>query len=1043
MSGTDPGLESHQLNGSTLKNEGQLNKSTKSPPPIPHISNNIIPLSNILKFYTQEAYKQLLTIIENLSSTVESESDSNRKKKFLTAIISLRQDFIKIYTLVKWAQNSKDVSKLIDLLNFLRSQDFYFEQLGFGLNELNRYLGAQLPNSDLLSSLEILIKGRPQLPSYNLIKPLKISTEKTLEVLQDLNLILTTRMALIDDLPKRFMNNYTIKDGRVIFTIPNEFEVAITVANDLIIDKIEDYYQSPFFFISFKFLFGINPDTSLITHKDNKIATKLPQKSHENLERIINQVLLKQGLKGLYDTLHKYSISFKLYLIARQLKELSTNSKWKNSIQFKYQSSLIIINYWSSHYLSRNWKSFIELGIDKNYNLNFRWFKNGRYSTDHHNKDSEKDSTGMFSESIPGFNSNDDEEDLSVDLILNIIINKHSESSISNIYSKLLELLPEDSCSILSPHQLLLNLTPTKKTIFAINPLTGFFYFMDPSPIQNYITKRINSQPSIIKNKNFITEDDMMNNVVSNLIQLKLETLNKEINNKLITTEWISNNIIHLNDLETLKLFEFDINEKEQSNNKIQFYRCKNWPSSWFLINLIAGLTSKTYWWVARIKSIKGEWKIQWVEKLKVNDDLSYEFFDDLSITCSNKIIDHMITEELQIRSSRFLKVEKNATDVFKLPLDKNIDTNTIYESIIMIHNHGEFLPLSNSSNSLFLLVKLTNTNNVTQMNLRLMGHIKNLPLNDNSNDDFSKLSLLFKKDMFEIVDLIDLTSRMNDSEHDNSNNKLLLDNLFNNLNKLNQLIKLLEQLNKTNIEIIQNQINEISIKINPIYSTFKLVLPEQENGSITILTDKDELNEVKIMVKFLNQNSIEKKNTMIGSIKYLQELVPILKALRAIQTHLIINNSMKLSNGLQKLQFDTRLENLNTIQFVYTINSINPSNPKKVAKDRISLCLNFKMNKFAKKEKLLIRLSMKDNLNSRNLKFKKLFESIFKSINEFDASLSSVNNTNGSTNGSVNGKTPTTTLMKFNYDYLLDSILLEDMMMRIADCFLNYFANN
>ena len=115
------GGEMHNGVGSKLEN-GILKKA----PDIPHITNNIIPLSNVLKFYTQEAYKQLTTAIENLSSTKDTENDSSRKKFFLNLIISLRQDFIKIYTLVKWASSSKDISKLIDLLNWFRFSRFLF-----------------------------------------------------------------------------------------------------------------------------------------------------------------------------------------------------------------------------------------------------------------------------------------------------------------------------------------------------------------------------------------------------------------------------------------------------------------------------------------------------------------------------------------------------------------------------------------------------------------------------------------------------------------------------------------------------------------------------------------------------------------------------------------------------------------------------------------------------------------------------------------------------------------------------------------------------
>lgn len=1043
MSGNkSPVVDQPSTNGTV---PSKINGSGVELPSIPHVTNNIIPLSNILKFHSQEAYKQIMTIIENLSSTINSESDSSRKSTFLTGIISLRQDFIKLYTLVKWSQNSKDVSKLIDLLNWFRGQEFYFEQLGYGLNELNRFSGAKLPNSDLLTSLEILIQGRPQLPSYNFIKPSKISSEKTLEVLQDLNLVLTTRMALLDDLPARFYNNYEIKDGRIIFTIPNEFQISITVANDLIIYEPEDYFKSPFYFIDLKFLFGINPDTSLITHKDSKIITTLPKKSRENLERVINQVLLKSGLNGLYETLHKYSISFKLYLIARQLKQLSINSKWRNVIQFKYQSSLIIINYWSSQYLSRNWKSFIELGIEKNYNINFRWFKNGKYV----NSDE-----GLSLESIPALN-NDDEEDLSVDLILNVIINKHSEELISNIYKQLVKLLPDDSCSLINPHQLFLKLTPTKSTIFSIYPLTGLFYFINPSPIQSSITNKLNSPPPNPKNRNFITEQDMIDNVVYNLIQLKLETFNKEISFKLMTTERITNEVIQLNDYELTKLYNFLIDEKESSHNKIQFYRCKNWPSSWFLINLISGLTSKTYWWVARIKSIKGEWKIQWVQKLKFGNEeqLNYEFFDNLSTVCSNMIIDHLIIEELQVRNINYVKVESNeAIDKFNLPSEVNSTeggSSSTYESIIMLFNDGDLLPIGNSSTSLFLKIKLLNVNNLTQMKLLLLGNFRNLPVKDNS-DDFSKLKLSFKGEMFEIQDLVDLSTKMNENEQSNS----LLDNIFINLNKFNQLIKLLDQLNKANIDIINNQINEITINVDPSYKSFKLLLPQLEHSSISIKASEDEANETKLIIKFLNQNAAETKNSIIGSIKYLKEIKPILYTITSVRDYLAIHNHSKLPNGIYKLNFDTRFENLNLIQLIYNLNYTAANSAKKILKDRIMIGLNFKTNKFDSRNMLLVKLSMKDNLNSKNLKYKKLFELIFKTINDYHSENEKSNNgsvANGSTsNGILNGVNGNgssdnlqTAIIKFNCDYLMNSSMIHGLMIKISDCFLAHLKEN
>lgn len=1060
-------------NGNKIHNgaDGKMeNGIVKPAPEIPHITNNIIPLSNILKFYTQEAYKQLTTAIENLSSTKDTENDSSRKKFFLHLIISLRHDFIKIYTLVKWASSSKDVCKLIDLLNWFRSQDFYFEQLGYGLNELNRYSGAKLPNSDIITSLEVFVKKRPQLPSYNLIETPPISSEKTLEVLKDLNLTLMTRMALINNLPRRFINNYEIKDGRVYFTIPNEFQVSVTVGNDLIIEEDEDYYKSPFYFIDFKFLFGINPETSLITHKDNRIITRLPTSSFQNLEKTVNTVLLNLGLSGLYDLLHKYSISFKLYLIARQLKDLSINSKWRNNIQFKYQNgkSLILINYWSSHYLSKNWKSFIELGIDKKYNLNFRWFKNGKYEQNHgisgifdrDNIEKLDISDSQSNESEPKQISldnitedqNEDEseaQDLSIDLTLNIIVNKHSEMLISKIYQKLSERLSDkggEYCSYVTCHQLLIKLTPNKSALFAINPLTGFFYFVDPSPIQNQITKKINAQASNRKNKVFYSENDMIENIVYHLIQLRLDMFNKEINNKLITSGWISNDIIKLNDYETVKLFNFLIDNKfsNSNSNKIQFYRCKNWPLSWFLSNLISGDNFKTFWWVARIKSIKGEWKIQWVQQLKFNEDhdtssdlkLDYNFFNSLSSLCSNMIIDHMILEELQVRNIQYIKKQsnENATalvnkfqieDVLTDQLETaEVGGPSVYESIIVLYNNNKLLPVSNSSTSLFLKIKLITVGNSTQMKLKLFGNLRNIP--DNLAEDFDQLNLHIIKSLnyFEITDVVNLSNRINDSS---VNESRLLDSILLKLNVLNELIKVLYQLDQNNIQIVNNSINSIEIKIDENINNLIIKLPDTDQ-KFKLIDRDDESNEMRLIIRYLNKyllltNKVQ-ENEIIGIIKYLKEITPIVRAIKSIRTIMDEKNNMKLANGLDKLNFDIEFQNLNLIQFVYFINYTNINSNKKIFKDKIVIKLNFVRNKFNKQNKLFLKLSMKDNLNSKNLKYKKLFELIYKAISEINTSSSSE-------------------ITKLNYDFVIESKLIDEIMVNITNAFINYLSEN
>lgn len=1087
-------------NGQALTNGHSNGGMTSEPPDIPHITNNIVLLHTVLKYYTCEAYKQLTTIIENLALTKHLELDVSRKRMFLQQITLIREDFVKLYALVKWAANANDIGKLIDLLNWFRMQDFHFEQLAFQTNLLNSFGGAKLPNLDIDTALEVLIQGRPQLPLYNYIPTPQITPKKMLQVLRDLNLVLTTRMALLENIPQRFLNSYEIRDGRIYFTISNEFQVAVTVANDEMLTLDVDYQQLPFYFVDFKFLFGLNPETLLITHHDNKIVTKLPRLLQERLEKVANQVLYLLGLPGLYDLLHKYLISFKLYLIAKQLRELLINLKWRGNIQFNYQhgSAHIIINYWCSQALSRNWRLFIELGVDRSYMLNFRWFKNGQYIEnhgilglffkDHNDGDSEPMAITRLALMLPlmdqvdstAAENNEDPGDISVDLILNTIANKHSEMLMLLIHDALVDLFslsPSETIPVLwvTPHQVRLQLLPHKLTIFAINPLTGLFYFVDPTPMEEKATIKINTAPSVGPSSKlkFVSEEMMVAKIVDQLIQLRLDLHRAEVNIKLLTTGWICNEIIKLSDTEHTKLVTSDANDS-RSRTMTQFYRRKNWPLLWFLISMLTGFLSKTYWWVARIKLIKGDWKIQWLEKLRFDErdknegengtetetvdnevpenheivnkgvepyHLTYRWFSDLSTACINMIIDHMLLEELRTRHIQYVTGANAADFMSKLGIAENAisvsesnhngsDRPSTYELVVVIHNLGDLLPIQVSTNCLFLKVKLVSVGGVTLMNLRLVGSLK-LNLNF-APGNLDALNLRVNDTTFEIFENVNLTKRINNEALANHPLNPLLEPVFNRLNKLNQLIKIFHQLEKNGMEVVENKLDEITIKTDPsLGQNLQIKMPNSPQEGVKFLpvngTDPSS-PEIMLVLNYLNLYVMgsSSPDVMLGVVRYLKEVTPILLLVQRVR-QLVQKASETLLGPLRmpRLLFDVKIPTLDIILYVFQINQwIGPSNKSKLTKDKIIINLLFKTNKFARHPANLIKISLKDNINPENLRYKRLFELIFRLINEMKLSREAQ------------------PIIKLNCDFLVSPSSIQDMMMKIAECFVVYLRS-
>ncbi|ODV86589.1 hypothetical protein CANARDRAFT_174669 [[Candida] arabinofermentans NRRL YB-2248] len=241
-----------------------------SPPPIPHISANVTSLSTILERQSLNTYKQLKEFIITLQSN--SQTDNVKKMNFLDLLVHIRENFVRIYVLCKWARNSKSIEKLIDLFVWLREQNQLITNALASVGTVKQSLvSAKLPNPDLSTAMEVLIKGGPQLPTYNYLPQKPLNPELILKTLRYLNVELATRMALQEQLPE-LLYNYKIQDGRVIFRVPNAFEFSISIA--------DDSPDAKFFLVDFKLGFQ---------SKDNELVpsvTSLPRQTFHNLEKI-------------------------------------------------------------------------------------------------------------------------------------------------------------------------------------------------------------------------------------------------------------------------------------------------------------------------------------------------------------------------------------------------------------------------------------------------------------------------------------------------------------------------------------------------------------------------------------------------------------------------------------------------------------------------------------------------------------------------------------------------------------------------------------
>lgn len=617
------------------------------PPALPHVTDNLTPLSDALRRQAQFTYHELTTFMKSLEASTLS--DNEKKRTFLELLVSLRENFIRLYVISKWACNANEIQKLIDLFAWLREQS---QTITNALNQLGNMkqslVSAKVPNPDISTALEVLVKGRPQLPTHNFLPAEKVPQQLILDTLKSLDIAISVKMALAtqSDLPRQFYN-YEVRDGRVIMDVHGSFECALSLASDASpqLSKMANesshsttlspsLSELPFCLVDFKLGFRTE-NLKIVLSK-----TALPLQTFAHLERIANMELARNGLIGLHGLLHEYSLSCKLFMLHRQLLKLRMGL-WRGHLSHTYNAEhgLIVIMYWLKR---RGASSRIEIGraraseggeVDNGTrgdvttsNLGLRWMK----------EDKVCDSRGVKLV----------EEDGSIDIehVIRSIINIHIDDELKELKSKLLDSVEnaERFCHI-EQHDLVFDVNHRRTVIYNINLLSGQGCFQHPTPGMTRIVAQINRNPG--------------SNAFVGLLRLRLLTQDLDLTTVLSTTGWTSVPGIQM----SLKESGLDADLSQLKNRSLapqlaalRFFRRKGWPKGFFLVVAVFGFSTKPQFWISRLIAAQGSWKVQWAGSVnpphKVDQSQQYSFsgLKDLAGVCTSMLVCHLIVKELQ-----------------------------------------------------------------------------------------------------------------------------------------------------------------------------------------------------------------------------------------------------------------------------------------------------------------------------------------------------------------------------------------------------------
>ncbi|GMF97217.1 unnamed protein product [Aspergillus oryzae] len=376
------GMTKNAVDPSQAEDASTVNiKSTKSMelPELPHITQGFFPFSKLISRSVQQSWNDLSDLITEMADIKVSPQEQNslqlpasgksfgnqspenlrKKARILDFAHAKRAEFIKLLVLSQWSRQAADVSKLIDLQNFIRTRHQAYMGALQGIGDMKRDLvQAQVANPDLTTALEVLSKGK-----LGYKPPRSLTGKDTLKRLQKINRIISVRLALYDSVPRAF-HSYSIHDGRVTFVVPNEFELDLSIGQE---DE-----SSQLYFVDIRFLF-------------NPSSPNLKGRIFNEFDVKINDALRNNGLSGCFDLLHSLVLTNKINILFKQAMELA-RGLWYDVLRVELLHRTLVVHYWTQKAGAKSW---LEIGIKsgricgendsyRHPNLGLRWIRDGQ-----------------------------------------------------------------------------------------------------------------------------------------------------------------------------------------------------------------------------------------------------------------------------------------------------------------------------------------------------------------------------------------------------------------------------------------------------------------------------------------------------------------------------------------------------------------------------------------------------------------------------------------------------------------------------------------
>ena len=552
-----------------------VSNAKRLPPEIQHVTDQFQSLSKLFGRLSQECFNSLNDLITELSNLGDAgqvngvsaggspssppEASVTRRLKWLHWAHAQRQKFIQLLVILQWTRKLPEVSRLIDVNNFLRIQEDAIGRAWEDFGLVKRGAASTIvPGPNIPTALQLLRGTREStLPAliYNPPKPLSAST--ILDTVHNLNILLHTRLNVHEDLPE-YLQNYEIHDGKVTFRVPNEFEVDLIIAD-------EDP-ASQFWFVDLRLLFS-----SVSEFPAGNLTAAIQKR--------VDDALSAKGLIGCFEVLHEFCMTLKISVLRQQAIALN-RAVWAGYLKVDQHSRSLIIQYWCGRSTKKSW---IQVGVKRGKptksfqeceywpsNLFLKWVRHGR----------EAPMSGIL-----------DLATATMEHILKCVIAQHVSITLLSIKQSLDQsakgpvspLIPILFTSETEPSECVLRLSarPKRNLNLYVQSVSGMFVLQPATPASARFENELNSMDTTTLQWSYFIER-----------WLASETLNR-LRSDIRAARFLVEDLPGANRESIRKLFGPDTIE-------IMVTRRKSWrPSDWYIV-FAAHLHHESVW-VARL----------------------------------------------------------------------------------------------------------------------------------------------------------------------------------------------------------------------------------------------------------------------------------------------------------------------------------------------------------------------------------------------------------------------------------------------------------